>query len=1009
MRSNVGGLPVPQRGSVRLERFLRRGLRGLFLLGLWAAPVLAQQASLEVTVLDQESGAPVAGVRVELANPEIGLALAQATNAQGKVRFPSLSTAGRYAVSVAESEAYYPVAAPDLTLRANADRSVTLALARQAAVAEEVTVTAGTGESIATLNTVDAEVSSSLSQFEVEALPVEGRDVTRALYRLPNVTQATGFYPEAPNVSINGANSLFANYLVDGLDNNENFLGGQKFAVPVGFTRELTVLTQNYTTELGRTANGVINVTTRSGGNTLNGEVFYLTRPGPSLDSESPFAQRDLSGNQVKDGFRRDQAGFALGGPLRRDRTFFYLNAEATRDDKDNLLAVPQLGINETVAGSNDFGFYSAKVDQRWSDAFSSALRVNVGRVEIERQGGGLEGGVTFPSAGNTQDRNSGLYALNNVRVGGGGSWLSETNLQASTFRWDYARPANGSSPQVTVLDPQELAIAVLGHPGFDFDSREETLQLQQKVSRTLGREGRHTLKAGVEALDSDFDLTGGGNPAGNYTVRLTAAELAALRARNLGSDLQITDIPADVQVLNYNVELRPAAFGATQKLYSGYVEDLFSVTPRLNLTLGLRYDYDNLSKGGSDEADTDNVAPRFNFNYQLGEQSVLRGGFGVFYDKVLYAVYSDALQQNSTSAGFRGQVQRLIDLGILPRSTDLGRLFFDGNLSAGFGSVPYLNGPRPDPAERESITSNELRILNPNGYDNPSTRQSSLGYQVQIGRSLLFYADALYAESEDLFRLRDLNAPAPYPIDPDDVRVRTPAEADATRPVGVVPGGARGIIVSETEGSSRYRALSLNLVKDPGGAHYSYRLSYTLSRLTNNTEDINFRAQDSNDFGAEWGPSINDRRHVVNALVTYQPWADLTVALAGLFQSGQPINRIPDAALFGTTDLNGDGRSFGDAYVGNSDRFPGESRNSDRLPWSYVWDLGVQYRPAFLGRRVELRADVFNLLDENNLSGYSNNATQSNQVQVGPRGSGVVQRNAGPPRQFQFGVRYVF
>lgn len=132
---------------------------------------------------------------------------------------------------------------------------------------------------------------------------------------------------------------------------------------------------------------------------------------------------------------------------------------------------------------------------------------------------------------------------------------------------------------------------------------------------------------------------------------------------------------------------------------------------------------------------------------------------------------------------------------------------------------------------------------------------------------------------------------------------------------------------------------------------------------------------------------------------------------------NGQPLLGANGQPLT-TNDLNGDGGAFGDAYVGNSDRQPGETRNSDRLPWSKVVDLSLQYQiplGRMLGnsegttRRVEIRADVFNVLNTNNLSGYSNNATQSNQIQVGPRGSGIVQRNAAPPRQFQFGVRYLF
>jgi hypothetical protein len=132
---------------------------------------------------------------------------------------------------------------------------------------------------------------------------------------------------------------------------------------------------------------------------------------------------------------------------------------------------------------------------------------------------------------------------------------------------------------------------------------------------------------------------------------------------------------------------------------------------------------------------------------------------------------------------------------------------------------------------------------------------------------------------------------------------------------------------------------------------------------------------------------------------------------VAALLQSGQPINRIPDATIYGTTDLNGDGRSFGDAYVGNSDRQPGESRNSDRLPWSSTFDLAGEYAFATGAHgNLIIRADVFNLFNAANLSGYSNNATQSNQVQVGPASSGLlVRRNASAPRQIQFSLRWAF
>lgn len=989
----------------------------VFLVFLWV-PVASvwAQAGLEVTVYNVELRQPMEGVRVQVVNEHVSLVVEGTTNEQGKVRFAGLTTSGAYEVFVEETEAFHEARASNISLRSNFTRSITLLrFPIQSVELEEVTVT-GTA-SFARINTVNAEVSSTLSEREVQMLPVEGRDVTRALYRLPNVTRATGFYPEAPNVSINGANSLYTNYMIDGMGNNENFLGGQKFAIPIGFTQDVTVLTNNYSTEFGRTGNGVFNITTRSGGNDLSGEVFYLTRPGPALDAASPYPQRDLSGNQVKDGFMRQQIGVAVGGPIMQDKTFFYANVEQTLDFKDNLLTVPDLNVLETIAGRNSFTYASGKIDHKWSSRFKTSLRAHVGLVEIERQGGGLEGGVTFPSAGNTQDRNSTLLALHNTYVGNG--LVSESNIQYSRFRWNYARSHQEEGPQVTVLNPQEQTLAVLGHPGYAFDNRENTVQAQQKL--TFPR-NRHTFKVGADFISSDFRLYGGGNGNGNYLVKLNEQQMRDLAAQNPGSGLDITDIPSDVEVLDYSVELRPNSFGKRQNLFSLYVEDWFSVSSRLNLTLGLRYDYDNLTKGGATKGDLNNIAPRFNFNYALDARSSVRGGYGLFYEKMVYAIYSDALQQNSTSLAYRNQLQQLIDQGLLPSDTDLDRVTFEGNLTVNVPGVKYLQGPTPDEVQdlRETTFSNDRRLFNPNGYQNPYTHQFSLGYQRQIGENTLFYLDLMHTRSFNLYRLRDLNSPTPYTITRDQADttppdllpelVRTKEEADATRPVEIIEGGARNIVISETAGRARYAAASVNVLKERGKDVYAYRLSYTLSRLENDTEDINFRAQDANNFNSEWGPSINDRTHVFSGIVYVYSLKALSLSVAALVQSGQPINRIPDALRFGTTDLNGDGRSFGDAYVGNSDRSPGEARNSDRLPWATTFDLGLQYTVPVRGRFVEFRADIFNLFNAENLSGYSNNATQSNQIQVGPADSGqFVRRNAGAPRQFQFGVRYVF
>lgn len=987
---------------------------------LIAASSLQAQISLEVKVLDISTGQALAEQAITLQNEVIGYLETQTTNTQGKAFFKGLVLNGSYVASTAASDLYYAGESNAISLRSNQAPVITLGLAAKANFElDEVLIG---GNSTTRINAVNAEVASSLSRAEIEALPIEGRDISRALYRLPNVSQATGFYPEAPNVAINGANPLFTNYMIDGLDNNERFLGGQKFRIPVGFVQDITVLTNNFSAEFGNTGNGIVNLTSRSGSNETQGEVFLLSRPGPAIDGSSPYPQRDLSGNQVKDGFQRYQAGFAIGGALKKDKTFYYLNAEQIIDIKDNLLNSALLPAPTTVRGVNRFTLLSGKIDQRWNARFRSSLRVNAGLVNIDRQGGGLEGGTGFPSSGNSQDRNSFLAALKNSYTGD--RFFSETNVQFSRFRWNYGRADNLNSPQVSVLGPDEQSLAVLGHPGYIFDAHEETFQFQEKLTFLLGQ---HTLKTGLEAISANHFLFGGGNVNGNYTVKITQAQVDAIAASGVGTALNVGDIPADVEVLNYNVELRPNSFGARQNIFSLYLEDQWSVSARLNLNLGLRYDYDNLSRGAASQGDMNNIAPRLSFNYQLNQRSTLRGGYGIYYDKVLYAIYSDALQQNTTAADYQTQLAALQAAGQIPAEAAIADLIFDGNLSASAAGVPYLNGPSPATLQeqRQGVFSNERRILNPNGYDNPLTHQFALGYQWQLNQKMLFYVDGMHNQSYGLYRLRNLNAAAAYPLDdPENVDVRSIEAADASRPVPIllddegpyalingerVRGVARNIVTSESGGESRFWALTFNLQKDKGDDKFGYRLIYTLSRLTNNTEDINFRAMDANNFEAEWGPSINDRTHMINGFFTWYPLDGLRVSLAALIQSGQPINRIPDATLYGTTDLNGDGRAFGEAYVGNSDRYPGASRNSDRLPWAYTFDLNIGYDIALGAQKIRLSADVFNLLNTANLSGYSNNATQSNQIQVGPVGSGIVQRNAAAPRQFQFGATYLF
>lgn len=993
------------------RRFLFNRLCFLYISFFFLSFSKDAQAQLEVQVLDLLYHQPVGGVTVYLENATANFKTSDETQASGKVQFNNLPATGRFRVYTKAFGNFADAEISSIALENAGKELVIIELpSKRESSLDEVVVS---DQRTAQLNLRDAQVSYYVTKKEIQALPVEGRDITKTLYRLPNLTLATLGYAEAPNVSINGLNGTYTNYMIDGMDNNERFLGNMKFNTPVGFAEGITVLTNNYSVEYGNTSNGVVNVTSRSGKNEFSGEVFYLTRPGSVIDSKSAFATLDLSGNPVKDGFQRHQLGAAFGGAIKKNKTFYYINFEQTLDRKDNLLNVPSLGVNEVITGRNGFSYGSVKIDQIWGKNFKSSLRTNVGSFDIDRQGGGLEGGVNFPSSASAQKNRTYLIALKNS-YSLSERLLVETNYQHSYFRWNYRQPVNPNSPSVTVQDPTGATIAVIGQSGSIFDNKEYSHQFQQKF---FYRAGKHNFKAGVEFMTSDYALLGGGNANGTYVVRLTTAQLQGLKERNIGAALDVNDIPRDVRVIQFDTELRPTTFGTRQNVFNIYAEDNVSVNEHLNLNYGLRFDYDNLSKGGGTKGDWNNIAPRFSFNYKLSERSVIRGGYGIFYDKIKYSAYSDALQFNSTSVDYKKQLGELQRLGYLNPNADLDRITFAGNIRATAPNVTYLNGPSSESLQgrRDKVFSNNLRILNPDGFNNPYSHQLTLGYQYKPSQSTLFYVDLVHTATNDLYIIRNINPASPFPNnDAANPQKRTIAQADATRPVPIKTGNiavlgqdtlrgiARNVLMTTDEGKARYWAANFVFQKLQGTDKLGYRVNYALALVKSNTSSLNTRANDSNNFEADYGYDEQDRRHVLNAMVFYSPVANLTITPAFLLQSGQPYTIFADAKIFGTSDLNGDNDTFWGA-----DFAPGEKRHGQRLPWAKTVDLSIKYNLKLAGSsKIELSADIYNVLNTENISGYNVTRGASNQIQFG---STFIKRSAAPPRQFQFGVRYLW
>ena len=925
----------------------------------------AQQTALVVGAIRSSTGAPVSSASVRITIPsrlsELAAVVPVATDASGRFR---LSVPGSVAGTLTFTASGFQSASIALSpLATGATREVTVVLSPVFAL-DAVTVIAAPERPL--LNTRDGVTGGSVETAELQSLPSDARNPISLAFTIPGVAQATGFFGDAPLLTINGANSLYTQYNIDGLDNNEGFLGGPRVEFPLAGMRRLTVHANSYSSEWGRSSNGVVNIESRAGTTRRSGEIFGYSRPGIPVDARPRFAPAGID----PDGFRRTQVGGAIGGPLLRNRTFAFATAEYSIESEDRIGSTAQtmfLGteLRETLK-------LFARIDHGWSSSQTTTLRFASSDVSRAGQGGG----TVVPEADITTRRIGSITSVTHASALRGGDATNSLSAQLGTFHWFFPPTQSGfATPQVTIVAPDSLTVqAVVGSSNFIFDERETQLQLRDVFETRVGE--RHSLRIGADVTASRFRLDASGtNPRGAYTV-INDGNITPT-----GRFVSIRDVPADVRVVSYTIDANPQQVNLTQTLYAAFLEDVWRITPSITVNLGLRWDYDDITSRGASTPDLDNFQPRASFNWFATSETVIRGGAGIYTGKFPYAVYSDAVQ-------FGPEGNSVVTLR--------GRQFPPPRLGEGptAGQLGALRGMFPPREIRETFAL---------GLEQPESRQLSLGYQRLLGASWGLSVDAVVIDTRNLPRSFDLNPNLRARTAADTVN-RAPETGDAFRPVAPATNAFRRLTTTESGGQSNYAGLYTNVRRriTDGTA---LEATWVWSRARNNTEDINFNASYANDFDAEWADAINDRRHKVSLRGSRQVLR--RVMLGGIvdYQTGTPINRI---ALF--RDLDGSGDIFGNGFVGNYDRFAGVPRNGERLPASTQVALSVDYGvPIGIGA-LALRADVFNLFNTRVVSGFANGIPGGGpRTQLGRPGDPVVFRNAGPSRQVQFSVRYVF
>jgi hypothetical protein len=850
------------------------------------------------------------------------------------------------------------------------------------------------------LNTADATTGGALERPELLALPTDARDPVTLLFNLPGVTQATGFFGDAPVLSVNGANSLATSYLLDGLDNTEGFLGGPRVEFPLAGLARVDALVNTFGTAFGRTPSGVVQQHSRAGGPRRQGELFAYSRPGTALgidgDNKVPFGAEPAAVRRRQDGFRRTQAGGALSGPLVAGRTFYALAAEYTDENEDRIASTALatfLGAERRQKGK-----LFARLDQGWAPTQFTTVRLAWSATD--RAGTGS--GIVTPEADNITQRYGGLYAITHRSVLSGGRAGNTLSLQLGTYTWNFPPRAGAGQPQVTIVGPGPAFVpqAVVGSTNFVFDERERQWQLRDVYERSVGT--THTLRLGGDLIAAQFRLFAAGtNPLGSYVV----VNDGAIRPAP-GRQVRFADIPAGVPVLSYTVDARPQRVNRSQTLLGLFVEDTWRPSATLTVTGGVRWDYDDLTARGQSRPDLSALQPRLSFNWAVRERLVLRGGAGVYAGRFPYATLSDAQQ-----------------LGPNGNAT----VTFAGADAPAFGQGPAAAQLA---ARAGALPPREIFADFPRGLRLPRSAQAALGAQWQLGDDWAVSADAVVSRTTELPRLLDLN-PIARRLTPADSVNRLCASAfscpgDADRPVAPVANGFRRHSTAASGGVATYAGLYLaarrRLVRG-----LTVDANYVLSRAMNDAEDINFSATQGNCFSrdrvdavtgapctsTEWGPANNDRRHRATLRAVYMPVRTVRLAVVSDAQSGQPLNRVAGVTSGSGQsrfDLLGSGPIRGNAFVGNADRFFGVPRNGERLPAYLNTNVSGALLLPVRGQSVELRADLFNVFNSTTWGGFATGTGgNGNIVQTGRPGDPVFNFTPGPPRQLQLSLGWSF
>jgi len=881
------------------------------------------------------------------------------------------------------------------------------------------------------VNNVDSLVQGVIESREVESLPLNGRNFLELALLVPGNAPAPNFDPTKTNtfvVSSAGQLGRGGNVTVDGADNNDDVVGGPVQNISQEAIREFQIATNRFSAQQGRSGSAVINVITKAGGNEVHGSGSVYFR---NQDLQGLPATFDRSLGQTPP-FDRQQYAFALGGPIKKDKAWFFGSFEYRNQDGVVLVGQRNLATRAIVRGFapsplDDF-LTTDRID--WAPSNNDTLSL---RYSFQRENG-INASTLVRSIGSASQRQSSLNKTHSFLANYTRNFSS---VDINSFSFSFSDFINDTlpvtpGPQLTFPSVQD---------GASFRVPQQTKQRRFQFSDTYNFiRGNHTFYAGgeIQRVQSDLDLKV------FQQGRIEMIEDFPDFDRNGDGRVDDNDLLFAV-TLRSGVPDRSLLLPNTDNTYlAAFFHDDWRVHPQLTLNLGLRYELDtdvkNVSRvdelnplilpflSGERTRDKNNFAPRVGFNFSTKDaRTSIHGGYGIYYDRVTLEIQT---------------LERGLDGRALPVEVRAGNLFFI--------PPPFLfdpaNGVFPPgaPTLANPFTgfvlpgagAGGINIID-NDLQNPTVHQMSIGVQQELSDKLVLRADYVRNIGTHFIIGRVIG----------------------TVPFNPVVGGPEIVKNLESSVRTKYNGLLLSLEKR-FAKRYQFRASYTLSKAFNfaNDDQIPFSNGpiDSSNLQLEYGPTPNDQRHRFSFSGVFQlPW-DVRVSPLLTLASSVPLDiLLPDgssrvcelgrnagAREFHTgAELNAALRQInatGGSLCPNADPSTGFKPRvllplvRDELEFGDNFSsLDLRVSKVFkLGERVTIEpiAEVFNLFNVTNVlgvsnvnySGFSNVLVRDSSDPSSPgfnRSSSFGQPvttaggvfGSGGPRAFQFAARITF